>query len=234
MPLTKEQQDNLRDMLYQYDLDQTYTMERGSKLKARMPFNKEYVLVMPHALVDPTVNPMKFIGEANPLHVQLFDVTTPTLGASVDYLSADLAGGGLGLDVGATIRVLNKTSGYSEVVRTITWIKQAACTTVAATEVVAAVAGKKHRILGGVVLTDAGMLAAGNEIINILDVAANIGLNFQRYLPIAAGIIPQTPIPIDLKPNGWLCAAANTAINVTLGTAITAGAISVTLWGCDE
>jgi hypothetical protein len=128
-------------------------------------------------------------------------------------------------------------SGNMDCVKEATWFSGAvSCTTVAATQIVAGVAGKTHRILGGVIICAGGLAAAGTEVISILDVAADFGLDFGTYLPIAASLtgLGITVIPIQLPPNGHKCAAVNTAINVTLSAAITAGAIYVSLWGDDE
>jgi len=121
-----------------------------------------------------------------------------------------------------------------QLVRTPNTIKQNICTTVAATAVWTPTAGKKFRVMGGTIIPAAGMGAAGVEKISLLDSATDIGLNFQTYLPIAASIQHQPQITFDLKPNGYLSAAANNVLNVTLTTAITAGAISVTVWGTEE
>ncbi|MGD0645911.1 MAG: hypothetical protein ABSA75_13475 [Candidatus Bathyarchaeia archaeon] len=159
-------------------------------------------------------------------------IVDPTGASSLNSATIDAYGQANPLPIG----VINTVSGLTEIPRTPTWYANAQCTTVAATVLKAATAGKKHRVLGGVIVCGAGMGAAGIELINILDVAADIGLDFATYLPIAATLsgIGVSVIPFDLKPNGYLCAAVNTAINVTLGTAITAGTISVTLWGTDE
>lgn len=115
-------------------------------------------------------------------------------------------------------------------------MKIAAVSTQAAgsTAIITSSVGKKLRLFGGVILTDAGMAAAGGNVIRILDVAADIKLNFTRYLPTGALIIPQTPVPIDLKPLGYLMAAANTTLNLDLGTAVTAGYITAIVWYTEE
>jgi len=161
----------------------------------------------------------KSYGSINP-----FPVTSPPGSALISALVQNAT-----LDVSATVQAP----------RTPTWVYQAQCTTVAATQVVPAVAGKRHRILGGVIIWSAGMLAAGVETLEIQDAAGHFGtggLIFSNYLPIAASLtglgVNQTQL--NNLANGFASAAVNTAINVVLGTGITAGSISVTLWGDDE
>ena len=127
----------------------------------------------------------------------------------------------------------NESTGVPETVRTPTWFFTVNCTTIAATSIVAAVAGKKHRILGIIVNIAGGMAAAGLQTVSILDVAADMGLDPSFWVEIAATPVGQS-IYLDLRPNGKLVAAVNTAINVTLTAAMTAGAVSVTIWGDDE
>jgi hypothetical protein len=183
------------------------------------------------------IDPLSGKAFTMPLATLLYGATTPTLnpadvlpiGVTQPYVNK------YSLETIANMFISNPGGGSFEPLRAISWIAHADCTTVAATPIKAATIGKKHRILGGVIVIAAGALAAGIEAISILDVAADIGLDFSSYIPAAAGILGvSTVIPFDLKQNGWLCAAVNTAINVTLSLAITAGQVSVTLWGCDE
>lgn len=137
------------------------------------------------------------------------------------------------LQTSAIQYVGNTLNNTFETVRTPTWFVTVQCTTVAATQVVAATAAKKHRILGGIIIIAGGTAAAGPQTVSILDVAADIGLDPTVWCSIAATPVTIV-IPLDLKPNGKLTAAVNTAINVTLTAAMTAGSVSVTLWGDDE
>jgi hypothetical protein len=137
------------------------------------------------------------------------------------------------LQVSAGMYVYNAPAFTQEAVRTPTWFFTVNCTTIAATPIVAAVAAKKHRILGIIVNIAGGMAAAGLQTVSILDVAADMGLDPSFWVAIAATPVGQS-IYLDLRPNGKLVAAVNTAINVTLTAAMTAGAVSVTIWGDDE
>ena len=131
--------------------------------------------------------------------------------------------------------VYNASRGIPEGVRTLTWIASAAVSAAGSTSVKAATAGKKHRILGGIIYpSNCWLGVAGQETIQILDVAADIGLDWSIYMPAAAPGTLCPPIILDLKPNGWLCAAVNTAINASLGTVLAGGVVNVTLWGDDE
>jgi hypothetical protein len=183
-----------------------------------VPFDRNNrILVMPTALWDMTVKPALLQGANNPLHVQLFDSTT-TAGVILGSVANPLITSLVNPPVGAPSMKIGKI----------------AATAAGSTAIFTSSVGKKARLYGGILLTDAGLAAAGNEVISILDVAADINLDFQRYLPIAAAIIPQTPIPFDLKPNGYLMAATNTVLNVNLSAAATAGAITGAVWYTEE
>lgn len=181
------------------------------------------VLANPHVLLNKLGKPMV---------IPVF-IVDPTGASSMNGATMDAYGQGNPMPLG----ILNTFTMLTEIPRTPTWFKSVVCTTIAATAIVAAVAGKKHRILGGIIICAAGLLAAGTELISIIDNATDTGLDFQTYLPIAASLTGTSNPPtinLDLKPNGYLALAVNTAINVTLSAAVTAGGISVTLWGDDE
>jgi len=144
--------------------------------------------------------------------------------------SGPVSGTGNGLMV---IEPYIKTGGL-EAKRTPDTFKHQLCTTVAATAVWTPAGGKKFRIMGYVICPDAGMAAAGIQLITLLDSAAAITIAHQTYLPIAASIVHQVPIVVQLPGNGYLSAVADNVLNVTLTTAVTAGAISVFVYGTEE
>jgi hypothetical protein len=121
-----------------------------------------------------------------------------------------------------------------EAIRTPMIYNHQLCTTVAATAVWTPAAGKKFRLMGYVICPDAGMGVAGIELITFLDSAAAITIAHQTYLPIAGSIQHQTPIVVALPGNGYLSSAANNVLNVTLTTAVTAGAVSIFVYGTEE
>jgi hypothetical protein len=218
-------------------------------IKDAASFNNPTILTNPSLLLDDDGKPsaravflfyptgagptMKAYGSLNPLSIQINDPSAPLAVAKVRSDNVDFTATNYALETVAIQFVRNFGTNQFEAVRTPSWFFHVDCTTVAATQVVAAVAGKKHRILGGTISVAGGCLAAGLNTISILDVAADMGLDFSVWCGIAA-----TPIPLtfvwDIRPNGKLVAAVNTAINVTLTAAMTAGAISITIWGDDE
>lgn len=131
-------------------------------------------------------------------------------------------------------------SGNMDAVRTPTWFKSLTTTAAGPTQIVASNATKKHRILGGIVICAGAAAAAGAELVSIIDNVTDTGLDFGFYTPTAAnlalgiGANAGTSVTFDLKPNGYLCIAVNTAINITLSVALTAGNVTVILWGDDE
>jgi hypothetical protein len=186
--------------------------------------------------VDPTTNPIKAFGATNPMAVEIADPANAaflvqTTSTTIEPLSSNRA-----LCVSAMQVLLDPVSGNLVRYRACNKSKFAACTTVAATAVWTPAAGKRFRLMGGVIVCSAGLAAAGNQQINLLDAAVDIGVNFATFLPIAASVtgLGIHVIPFDLRPNGILSALANNVLNCTMTSAVTAGAINITVWGTEE
>jgi len=131
--------------------------------------------------------------------------------------------------------VWNVTTGKPEMLRTPNTIKWVGATTSAATDIWAPAAGKKFRVMKVVISPDAGLAAAGIQKISLIEeTLGDIGLNVQTYLPIAASIVHQVPIVLDLPGNGYLSTTAGKKLQVTLTSACTAGLISITVFGTEE
>ena len=197
-----------------------YTNSDGKHLKAYPAIN-----------INTLSNPMQ-VGICPSIIVDPTNIVTRQAAVVQNFVGGVLATTN-GLEVAAPIYVANEATGNFEPVRTPSWFFTVNCTTIAATPIVAAVGGKKHRILGIIVNIAGGMAAAGLQTVSILDVAADMGLDPSFWVAIAATPVGQS-IYLDLRPNGKLVAAVNTAINVTLTAAMTSGAVSVTIWGDDE
>jgi hypothetical protein len=88
--------------------------------------------------------------------------------------------------------------------------------------------------MGFTVIFGCGLAAAGMEAVKLLDGAADIGADVSQYCPIAASVGSGATVTVNLPGNGILSTTAGNALNVTLGAAATAGAVSITAWGCDE
>jgi len=183
-----------------------------------------------------TVQPFNPItGETNlPVKVYGNYGGTPTAVSSVQ-LPNTVGGSNYGLVTSSLMMAYNPGTGVSDPVRTPTTWKWAACTTVAATDVWTPAGGKKFRVMGGVIWPSAGLAAAGVETIDLQEeTLGTFGLKFQTYCPIAASVAAQAPLHFDLRPNGYLATTADKKLQVVLGTAATAGAISVSVWGTEE
>ena len=188
-------------------------------------------------LFDPPTG--KMFGSTNPLKISVVDPGSPSAMASVGYTGNDNVQQD-GLQVISSITLYNALSTLNEKIRTPTWFAHLATAAAGPTSFLAAVAGKKHRILGGVIICAGAAAAAGAETLTILDAAADTGLDFTFYMPTAANLALGvganfgTVVTLPTLLNGYLCAAVNTAINVTLSTAMTVGNMNITLWGTDE
>jgi hypothetical protein len=185
---------------------------------------------LPVIIIDPTA--------ASPnasAAVHIADPLTPSIQATVQSLSvATPQASTPGLVTQSETMLFNQATSAFEVQKTMTVFSYLAASAAGSTAIRTSAVGKKFRLMGIAIYPAAGLAVAGLEVIKMLDVAADIGLDFQIYLPIAAGIVIQPPIVIMLPGNGYLMAATNTALNVNLSAACTAGAISVTIWGTEE
>jgi hypothetical protein len=94
--------------------------------------------------------------------------------------------------------------------------------------------GKKWRLMGVVITLGIGTTAAAGCDVSLLDVAADIGIG----IGICTGAMLAVPnsvivLQMDIK-NGILAAATNTALNVTLSSAMAVNGVSVQVWGTEE
>jgi hypothetical protein len=191
-------------------------------------------------ILDPTSNPIKANGATNPFRVQLSGVTpTNIAGLSAGSLANQLAssvGSVFLLNTYAVQQLVNSTTGNPEGVRTATVYKNIYATGAGPTALWTSGAGKKWRILGGqITISQTTATAAGPFIIRLLDVAADTGIG----VTLSTGVLPATAaslVVLNLANigNGILAAATNTALNVDLSNACTAGGVSIQVWGCEE
>jgi len=96
--------------------------------------------------------------------------------------------------------------------------------------------GKKFRLLAFEVNIgdDATIGVAGVETIRLLDSATRIwGVQTQLGTTALTTDVTEQHI-VTLPPNGYLSAAANNVLNVSLGTVLATGVVSVNAWGLEE
>jgi hypothetical protein len=96
-------------------------------------------------------------------------------------------------------------------------------------------AGKKWRLMGGIVTVDgaATLAAAGSEAMIFRDSGVATGIGFRVYIP-AAATQTNTVIALNNLGNGLISATANNALQLNLGTVLAAGNIRVSVWGTEE
>jgi hypothetical protein len=191
--------------------------------------------VYPIILIDPTQNPMKAIGQTNALNTTISDGFTAAAKTTVAGISpvGTVGSGNNGIVSNSVLLVGNVSLNTLETVRTPTIFKSIQCNTAAATAIWTPAAGKKFRIMGGIITTSGWLAAAAETIVTLLDQAGAIGLAFNFVLPAAATALSAC-IPFDLKPNGYLSAAANNVLNATLSGNLTGGHVMVSVWGTEE
>ena len=179
--------------------------------------------------VDPNIDPIQ---TRMPCIIQ--DPLTPANKMALFAAGTTQIGSGYGPIVYAQGMAYNPATPIVESVRTPTKFKHVLCTTAAATALWTPAGGKKFRIMGYVICPDAGLAAAGIQLITFLDQAAAITIAHQTYLPIAASIAHQVPIVVALPGNGYISAVADNVLNVTMTSNVTAGAVSIFVYGTEE
>jgi len=187
------------------------------------------VKAQPVFLFDPTFDPSAIGG-----HVKAINTAGAVQNVGSIYPGANSFPNAYALQVGALTYFYNQVTGYQVVEPVITHQRFAACTSVAATDVWTPAGGKSIWLMGGVIVMHGGLAAAGVERINIIqETLGDIGVNFQCWAPIAASVGTNVVIPFNLQPGGYKLTVADKKLQVTLGAACTAGAVSVTVWGTE-
>jgi hypothetical protein len=189
----------------------------------------ENIKVMPVVGINPITGRAQL-----PINIQ-----DPTTSANIVAVLANTSGtfpGSTtpGLVVAAAQYVRNILLGLNEIQRTPTTFMSAVANTAAATAIRTPTAGKKFRIMAMIITSTGYLAAAAESVLTFLDAAAAITLSFTIWLPLLAGVIPQVPIPVDLKPNGYLSSTVNNVLNLTLTANLAGGHIGVQVWGTEE
>jgi hypothetical protein len=94
-------------------------------------------------------------------------------------------------------------------------------------------AGKRFRLLGGIITVSKDAACAGALILALYDSATQ----FTSYIVSHAALVAignVVLIPISFKGNGYLSSAINNVLNVNFSGALTAGGISISVWGTEE
>jgi hypothetical protein len=97
-------------------------------------------------------------------------------------------------------------------------------------------AGKKFRVLGGVIMLTKDAAAAQIVSFLLYDGANTVPI-FAADISAAAlvAIGSETVIPFNFGGNGYLSIAANNALNLQIGAGVlTAGYYSISVWGTEE
>lgn len=137
---------------------------------------------------------------------------------------------------GATLGGLyNNVTGLPEYQRTPTIFKSGTGLTAASGAAWTPTAGKKFRLLGGLLTLSKDAAAAGTTFMTLQDAAGTYPLVSQISggALVAPGRV--TVCPFTIVGNGYLSAAANNVLNWGLsGAALTTGAFAFVVWGTEE
>ena len=173
-------------------------------------------------------------GGSNPFKIQV--ANSVGTGVTNTALVADgaIGVGNLALLVLAPNFVYDASTSGFNAVRTPTIWKSVLCVNAGATVIWAAVAGKKHRIMGLRISLVSGTTAAAASLLTLLDAAAATGIGVQ-VCGAALAASPTTVLLVnETYMNGFLSAAVNTDWNINLSSALAVAGVFVQVWGTEE
>jgi hypothetical protein len=196
---------------------------------------KNRMRAIPVLLITPTAgtSPMKVIPGTN---AYIKDANTG-YDAFVD--NSNIQYGTTGLDVNARMGLYNPAGTYPignaiEIQRTPTTWKVGNTAAAGQTALWTPTAGKKFRILGGVLMLSKEATCAGAFAFGLQDGAGANVVYFNISAVALAAIGACTIIPLALPGNGYPSTAINNVLNFNLGAALTAGLVSASVWGTEE
>lgn len=185
-------------------------------------------------LIDPTSNPMKAFGAANPFSIIISDPTTPSAKQYVGSVGVTSTfGTTTEMVVGSEQFVANIANANFEAIRAPTkWLTVPNINAAGNTAVWTPAAGKKFRLMGWTITLSKEAACAGAYAIQLKDAAAV----FHEIDVSAAALVAQGIVNIwtvNYPSNGMLSSAINNVLN--LGeAALTAGVVSFNGWGTEE
>jgi hypothetical protein len=175
------------------------------------------------------------IGSTTPMVVQIADGSTPGTIASVIAISPNTnVTANKNLYVGASQLWANVATSFFEPARTPTIWKSALISANGSTVIWAAVAGKKHRIMGWRATLVNGTTAAAASLMRLLDAAAATGIACQICGAAMGAVATSSIIANESWQNGFLSAAVNTDWNVDLSSVLAVAGVFVEVWGTEE
>jgi hypothetical protein len=118
---------------------------------------------------------------------------------------------------------------------TPTTFKQAQATAAGATTLWSPAAGKKFRLMGGIIVLSKEAACAGAEYISIIESTGAVTIaRFDISIAALVAIGSCTIIPLNLPANGYLALTKDSVLQIYLGGVLTAGNCSVSVWGTEE
>ena len=171
-------------------------------------------------------------GSTNPMNIKISDGVTPSNLASVS-VGGDGSSPSAALFVNSISYVYAGGGAYDRLRTPLLW-KSALVVNAGATVIWAAVAGKKHRIMGLRISLASGTTAAAASLLTLLDAAAATGIGVQ-VCGAALAASPTTVLLVnETYMNGILSAAVNTDWNINLSAALAVAGVWVQVWGTEE
>jgi hypothetical protein len=192
------------------------------------------LLGFPVVLLDPTNVGSKILGMGK---VSIADPNAANSNARVfgDPENAIGVGAFVSLLTQAAQMLYNNTgTGTMEVQRTpVVFTTNGGFTAAGNTAFWTPAAGKKFRLLGGILTISKEAACAGAQYIMLLDAAGWImRFDISNAALVATGNV--IVIPFNLPRNGYLSTAANNVLNLKLNGAFTAGSCALVTWGTEE
>lgn len=225
--------ENTEDVVLQKVPDPGTLLSNPTNLTAfKLQVKGKRVITIAILMVDPATG--KIISSANPQIVEIMDGGGGVLKATVLNSNTD---GISGSPMLGTISVMAVANGSVEDrVRTPTTFKVLDnIVAVGATAVWTPGAGKRARVMTGVLTLASGSACAGASAADLIEATAGVHFSTNQLSSAALTATPNIIVfPVNLPFNGYLASAINNAISVNLSGALTAGAISAWVCGTEE
>jgi len=129
--------------------------------------------------------------------------------------------------------VYNNVTNKAEIQRTPTVFKTIRGKTTGTNTLWDPAAGKKFRLMGGIITLSKDAACAGAETLFLVDNATDLmAFDISSAALVATGKIHT--IAFQLPGNGYLSLAADNILNLSFNAALTAGSASANVWGTEE
>jgi hypothetical protein len=225
------------------DWNATWNLAKQARAIRLLQDQAGNIIAFPMFLVDPTSNPIKAGGGNNPLTVQ-GPYVSPGVGtvfwAHQSWAFQALSPNPTPIWTNAAIYLYkpDPTTPTMETPRTPSVYKTLGGANAAGLSTVwTPGAGKKFRLMAGVITLTKDTACAGALWVALVDNVDGAGTRIVRFEISGAALVATGQVivlPFTIPGNGILSSTVNNVLALNLGGALTAGLCSVTVWGTEE